>query len=703
MIRRLLPNKIRLLIFLVTVLGITATRLLVGQRQIIGKYAQENTPSKFIKQKPTSVRPFFIYHDQAHPLNSELLEKYADFQIVHINSADNQGNSTTKQSIAYLKSQNPDINVLNYRRPNAIPHVQGGGALPWGVASRLDEWDEWITANKTESLFMHTADPASLTVIETTTGHAIRWSRDKREVIKNKSQVPFAIQKYIVYGANSDKGPFTELARISPTNSSFFTAKKYSFYKLSILDSAGQEFIFSQTQSPSSIANRRFLKQDFTTQCKNPAPWENYDCFHANPDIPLLYNFKTQVQGMPLQVQLFVNTSRLSNFGRSDDPTYGLTMNTTSSSIYEYNLEYTPPKVVENFPSGDYGGLAYYFIATYQDGAKVRYPKEYQLFTTNINNRIRQRLWGSYIMEIRQDDWISHNLATIRRNMASFGINGFFMDLSTTNGNPTYRVFDAMPEIFFNKSSRDAFLTEFNLWKIKLYQALNTQFKDQLIIFNGAHKQKEILAYADGDMIEGFTVLKHDDDNNERDWLSDMTNYLELAQSGKVVELYPKIPHFRLNTVSADDYQKFENYRWFALTSYLLGKSSSKVYYALSGAVLNEPEPELYLDIGQPTDLFNLDSLSRGLSVYIRRYEKGTVVVNPTDYPVTLSEVDPNWRLFGNHVVRIQKAATDPITEILNLEPATGTMVIPKRSGRVLVKKSFITPLPTEKHIGLIY
>lgn len=145
-------------------------------------------------------------------------------------------------------------------------------------------------------------------------------------------------------------------------------------------------------------------------------------------------------------------------------------------------------------------------------------------------------------------------------------------------------------------------------------------------------RDRTTYAAADGVMIEGFASWAPGRRYALGDWRLQMDRVLGLTTQGKVIiaQAYPK----------GDGSPNDVDDRMFTLATYLLVKGRRN-YLNLETSSYVDWWPEYEIDLGRYVDapparvdalLERTDGLSPGL--YVRRYERGMVIVNPSDQPV---------------------------------------------------------------------
>jgi Hypothetical glycosyl hydrolase family 15 len=182
-------------------------------------------------------------------------------------------------------------------------------------------------------------------------------------------------------------------------------------------------------------------------------------------------------------------------------------------------------------------------------------------------------------------------------------------------------------------------------------------------------------ALADGVMIEGFAEGGPASFYATGDWRLEMDRALGLVRRGKVL--------IGQSYLSPADMTA----RGFVLGSYLLIKGSHTFLNMDIGA---EPQwfPEYGVDLGPALapPPASIDALRVAGGLYVRRYARGEVAVNPDAQPHSLTLSGPAERVqpVGGGAL---DAAADTRGWGLNLIPVTGTVTLPAHSGLVLMSK----------------
>ena len=292
-----------------------------------------------------------------------------------------------------------------------------------------------------------------------------------------------------------------------------------------------------------------------------------------------------------------------------------------------------------------------------------------------------------------------------------FGFTGVYIDLSwlsVTAGHGHYdaRGYNVPPRS--DQASIDLYQKDEYQAKLRHYEAIKAANNyiilnrpDLQVVFNDG--QEELINKADGGKIESFVLSMTRGAKNYDGWLADMEIYLHWQDKNKIAEIQPKFP---LNGYQSPPYPRTsENDRWYAYTSYLLGKKNAeaKTYYNIFPFGLSRAISEYSVSLGAPNEneYINLkNAIARKDPWFKRGYEKGIVIVNPSNTPLLLSQLGltlPN----GSKVARLDETGTD---QTVQYQDASMQTEIPAKSGRIIIYGTLeptatvtptLTPTPT--------
>ncbi len=289
-----------------------------------------------------------------------------------------------------------------------------------------------------------------------------------------------------------------------------------------------------------------------------------------------------------------------------------------------------------------------------------------------------QTVWGSWLMNPGDfvdenapdalDHWINYYALTAAQQVHEYHYDGLFIDSASHWLNP-HAVRGVMPD--------DYDLDNWYADRVRGLAYIKAQLPDKIVVFNGLHNQhgaEDSLANTDGGMWETFAFRPGKGTYaGEKQWLT----ALELVSRHPdkflvlVVKEQPGL---------TDDIQK----RVFSVGSYLLVSGDNVVFSMADAQHIKTNSllyyPEYTLDLGEPLGAYT--RTEDGL--YLRRFEKGLVLVNPSDsatrtytLPTDYLEVIPQG---GGEVDE-----TGHWEGKLTYQPVSGQVTLPPVSALLLV------------------
>ncbi len=246
-------------------------------------------------------------------------------------------------------------------------------------------------------------------------------------------------------------------------------------------------------------------------------------------------------------------------------------------------------------------------------------PQENWFFHWNAE-RVFHCPWGWYLMELGNAGWRSHWIAEIIRQIDANDNDGLFADsYSVPNYLGAWDYDPPLPDVdeVFESSWSD---------RIESFTSYVTeQFSGQYYFLPNVGSwvtSRDATDYsgADGVMIEGFAAWDGYSPFDSEDWKLQMNRILSLTGQDKIIILQSYL-----------DSPEQEEWRLFCLANYLLVKGNHS-YINFEYAMEPEYFPEYDIDPGPPLDPLptDIDDLfEETWGVYVRRYEKGLVLINP--------------------------------------------------------------------------
>lgn len=277
----------------------------------------------------------------------------------------------------------------------------------------------------------------------------------------------------------------------------------------------------------------------------------------------------------------------------------------------------------------------------------------------NPGGRIRQLDWGWFLMDISgevngntADGWKEYWTETVVTQLRETDCDGVFADSYGLPWN-----LDFTPE-WLVPPADTAWIQHMEIFGNHVQAALHGQPEQFYFIPNlgpwiTTRDNCDYGAFIDGAMIEMFASPGPWDLYDTEDWRLEMNRLLDLERQGKVVICQP---------ITEDEWAVYE--RMYNLASYLLIKGE-KTYYNLVfgenfwGRLVFFPECRVNLGpyIGDiPGDIEELYDGSLG--VYLREYEHGMVVVNPTWETITVG-LEKDY-----YTIDVEALAVDPQVDV---------------------------------------
>ena len=243
------------------------------------------------------------------------------------------------------------------------------------------------------------------------------------------------------------------------------------------------------------------------------------------------------------------------------------------------------------------------------------------------NKRLALGANGEPLLDIRTDAVVTSVVDAIASASAEYDgvlINDVGNDLIRVNNTPMFTGTKAFTE----QQRRDAVEV--------LVRALRVRLRDKIVIIGGyawrdgtvygarPSEALDVSALVDGVHIEAFArnpISATNEFKTETNWKRDIDMLAELSKDNRVVMVS--------TSLDAADAGPDLARQWlnFGLASFLLGKSGAHTYFNFdSGSTAFAADPLLSAPLGAPIEAYV--KLDGGL--YLRKFERGLVLVNPT-------------------------------------------------------------------------
>jgi hypothetical protein len=204
-----------------------------------------------------------------------------------------------------------------------------------------------------------------------------------------------------------------------------------------------------------------------------------------------------------------------------------------------------------------------------------------------------------------------------------------------------------------------------------LLRALRARVTDRLLVVGGyawrdgvvyaarSSEAQELSAIVDGVHIEQFARSPISATNafkSEANWKRDVDMLAELSKDNRIVLLTT-----RLDSKDAGD-ELARQWLNYSVASYLLGKNGAYTYFEFdTGTSDYAGEPVLSAPVGAPTEPY----AKRDSGLYVRRFERGIVIVNPSG-DTKKTEIESGYRTLSG----------TPVEQSVTLSPRTGLILV---------------------------
>jgi hypothetical protein len=311
-------------------------------------------------------------------------------------------------------------------------------------------------------------------------------------------------------------------------------------------------------------------------------------------------------------------------------------------------------------------------------------------YTTNINNRLRSDPYGNEVLNPANITWQDYIVGNIVEAINSGDYSGVFAD-NTTLGVQTWMVEVPQPLYYYSE-------TVWNNGMIELLSKIRSKIKPNPLFFNGNVQGMSsglLLSESDGGMFEGWCYSHWAGYVTESYWIQ------SLNQSLITRNVFHKI-FLSLGGTKMDD----PDARLFVFSSYLLIQDDS-VWYANADtyqSFAHLPEMNLYLGLPLTTAQSSISELKDPSGVYIRKFEKGIVIVNPTNNKINLSGKFPEYviKVYPGTTIEGSRIYSEKFN-LTEIESRKGLILFNKPVNSPEIKSITFNPFrPTDSQRNLI-
>jgi hypothetical protein len=546
-----------------------------------------------------------------------------DFSARQFVMVDEQGNNEGKSIIKI----NPQIPVLKYR------------CL---VSSYQSFTNYYKILDPDERCFMHSFDPAGIRISKSGSTLVISWIFDRR--------YPSA-EGYRIYVSGDDTGKGTSITGNIIKNNYFISSdqnldgKYITIYTVKSTDSSEVLYSLPLKINFSNLpASNHIIKNLYTAK---------YNSTRDTVQLNIKTDSTIKVDSVLLQIDLNHN-KKVTDAGET------------------IPLSYTSPywKILYSFDRGEYKAGTCFRILIKHNKVYDTLPSKNYYYTTNVNNRLRSDPYGNELMNPANSIWQDYTINEISAAFNTGNYSGVFTD-NTTLGVQTWMFETPSPLYSYSEEI-------WNNGMISFLNKIRNISKGYPVFFNGNVQGTNsglLLNPSDGGMYEGWCYSHWAGYASESSWISAQNQALITRNTFHKIFL-------PLGGTKMDD----PDARLFVLASFLLTFDDS-VWYANADSYQTFAHlPEMNLNLGKPLKT-NIGSISelKEINLYIRRFEKGIVIVNPTASQANLPLSIPQ------NLVKVT-AGTTVDGSRLYTEKYYST-VIPPRKGFILLYDSLASPL----------
>jgi len=245
------------------------------------------------------------------------------------------------------------------------------------------------------------------------------------------------------------------------------------------------------------------------------------------------------------------------------------------------------------------------------------------MFCHHNGNRIKT-IWNSWLMDgndlVDRDapdalnHWINYYAETASEQIYQYNYDGLFID-SAGHRLWSGAVYNLMPDDYSDNDWRDG--------RYRALEFIKSNFLDKIVVFNGLHNSngaERSLTFTNGGMWETFAFQSATGKYHGEDKWEEAIELTERNKEDKLVSIVSKKKHL------TEDIQS----RMFILASYLL-VSNQNVALTMIDMDYDQLKtiyyyPEYEIDLGSPLNSYTVND-----GIYERKFEKGIVLVNPSD------------------------------------------------------------------------
>lgn len=365
----------------------------------------------------------------------------------------------TQNEINFIRKIDPNFLILKYKALVALHST----------------YPEANEVNLSEESFLHTSDPANLTITSNNMW-AFEFTQDERfEMFNQKPKLNYKL-----------------------------------YYSLDSINFIPVDSIFTSTKFKADLPkSSRFVKIRTIVDDTLELDYSFVLPLTFNSQLPVMFPKEKKVRNSGGLDSIFISLQILNNI-IPDSLKFFIDLNKDNYFDSENEIITTNNIDAENHyifatPNNSYTGGYEFYVLVYYQGLNHRFPKE-GYWITNINNRIKNNESGFFVMNVEDSIWQKTYIRELERGL-NFGYNGIFIDdcwavLGNWRGN--WRL-DAYPPIGYSAPIWKNNVLDF-LWDIR------NKIPAIPIFFNGLSDDisDTLLPPVDGAMTEGFSARTWD-------------------------------------------------------------------------------------------------------------------------------------------------------------------------------------------------
>ncbi|MEO0093329.1 MAG: putative glycoside hydrolase, partial [candidate division WOR-3 bacterium] len=485
-----------------------------------------------------------------------------------------------------IKAINPNISILKY-------HCLVS-AYPWNVYYNT-------ILNPDDRCFMHSYDPAALFISRQGTKTKISWANDRRY-----SQ----LLGYRIRVANDTNGLGnllidTILKGRSVTIDSLL-ADSIFLHISTVKDSITEAWysLATRINNSSLLTRHHYIDSIYSA---------TYASYRDTLRDTLFLRVRVDSTITPDSVLIQIDLNHNRNPGEPNE---------------RFPLTYNPPfwTFFSSWDRNGYKAGTGFRILIKFGGMIDTIPSGGYLLTTNVNNRLRSNPYGNELMNPCNPTWQNYSLDRINENLLGPDYSGVFCD------NTTHKIQTWMYEV------PKVYCYDDTTWKYGMIQFLgrvDSVAGSNPVFFNGLGMtgSEVLLPSADGGMFEGLYCSNWGGYASESWWQSSQNQVLKTRYTYH--KIFLGLPQAPITDTLG---------RMFVYGSFLLTCDDSVWFANANSYSIFAHFPEMNLVLGKPLDTAytNINELRHPNGYYVRPFEHGVVLVNPTSNPIILSGSYPN-------------------------------------------------------------